>query len=146
MFVILSSSTIIPSGQGRDLTLFKDFDPDPPFFPFRVLDSVDFDDLDLEDVGLGNGNDNDNGNVNEFVYLLWLGLYALPLLDLSLFAAFPFEDLDDLSDFDLEDLIGTFDPFASFKPLVLASFFSAKHVAKKVRHTIIIELWIHFIV
>ena len=70
MFVILSSSTIIPSGQGLDLTLFKDFDPDPPFFPFRVLDSVDFDDLDSEDVGSGNGNDNDNGNVNEFVYLL----------------------------------------------------------------------------
>ena len=70
MFVILSSSTIIPSGQGRDLTLFKDFDPDPPFFPFGVLDSVDFDDLDLEDVGLGNGNDNDNGNVNELFYLL----------------------------------------------------------------------------
>jgi len=46
------------------------FDPDPPFFPFGVLDSVDFDDLDLEDVGLGNGNDNDNGNVNELFYLL----------------------------------------------------------------------------
>ena len=70
VFVILSSSTIIPLGQGRDLTLFKDFDPDPPFFPFGVLDSVDFDDLDLEDVGLGNGNDNDNGNVNELFYLL----------------------------------------------------------------------------
>ena len=70
MFVIISSSTIIPSGQGRDLTLFKDFDPDPPFFPFGVLDSVDFDDLDLEDVRSGNGNDNDNGNVNELFYLL----------------------------------------------------------------------------
>jgi len=49
------------------------FDPDPPFFPFGAfgfLDSVDFDDLDLEDVGLGNGNDNDNGNVNELFYLL----------------------------------------------------------------------------
>ena len=58
------------------------FDPDPPFFPFWVLDSVDFDDLDLEDVGLGNGNDNDNGNVNELFYLL---------LDLSFadFTAFP---------------------------------------------------------
>ena len=31
----------------------KDFDPDPPFFPFGVLDSVDFVGLDLEDVGLG---------------------------------------------------------------------------------------------
>ena len=46
------------------------FDPDPPFFPFGVLDSVDFDDLDLEDVGLGIGNDNDNGDVNELFYLL----------------------------------------------------------------------------
>ena len=35
-----------------------------------VLDSVDFYDLDLEDVGLGNGNGNDNGNVNELFYLL----------------------------------------------------------------------------
>ena len=103
------------------------------------MDSVDFDDLDLEDEGSGNGNDNDNGNVNELFYLLWLGLYALPLLDLSLFAGFGFlENLDDLSDFDLEDLIETFDRFVSF--------FSAKHVAKKVRDTIIIELWIHFIV
>ena len=152
MIVIVSSSTIIPSGQGRDLRLFKDFDPDPPFFPFGafgVLDSFDFDDLDLEDDGSGNGNDNDNdnGNVNELFYLLWLGLYALPLLDLSLVAVFAvLEDLDDLSDFDLEDMIGTFDPFASFKPLMFASFFSAKHVAKKVRDTIIIELWINFIV
>ena len=70
MIVIISSSTIIPSGQGGDLILFKDFDPDPPFFPFGVLDSVDFDDFDLEDVGKGNGNDNDNGNVNELFYLL----------------------------------------------------------------------------
>ena len=137
--MIVSSSTIIPSGQGRDLTLFKDFDLDPPF-PFGFLDSIDYNDLDLEDVGSGNGNDNDNGNVNELFYLLLLGLYALPFLDLSLFAAFAFKDLDDLSDFDLEDLIGTFDPFASFKPLVFASFFSAKHVAKKVRNTMIIEL------
>ena len=54
------------TGQG-------DCDPDPPLFPFGafgVLDSVDFDDLDLEDVGLGNGNGNDNGNVNELFYLL----------------------------------------------------------------------------
>jgi len=58
-------------------------------------------------------------------------------LDLSLFAAFAvLENLDDLS----EGLICTFDPFASFKPRVLASLFSAKHVAKKVRDTIIIEL------
>ena len=82
----------------------KDFDPDPPFFPFGVLDSVDFDDLDLEDVGLGNVNGNDNGNVNKLFYLLWLGLYTLPLFNLSLFAAFSFlENLDDLS----EDLICT---------------------------------------
>ena len=67
MFLIISSSTNIPSGQGRDLAHFKDLDQDPPL-PFGVLHSVDFDDLDLEDVGSGNGNDNGNGN--EIFYLL----------------------------------------------------------------------------
>ena len=50
-----------------------------------------------------------------------------------LFAASGFlEDLNDLTDFDLDD-------FASFKRLILASF-SAKHVANRVRDAIMIEL------
>ena len=116
------------------------FDPDPPFFPFAVLESVDYYDLDLEDVGSANGNGNGNGNGNALFYLPEVGLDTLPLLVLSLFAALAFlEDLNDLTDFDLNDLVGNFDPFAFFKPLILASFL-AKHVAKRVRDAIMIEL------
>jgi len=38
----------------------------------------------------------------------------------------------------LTDLVGSFDPFAFFKPLTPASFL-AKHVAKRVRDTIMIK-------
>jgi len=119
----------------------SDFDPDPPFpfpIPFGVLDSVDLDDLDTSDL-----EDFVSADLEDLLLLVLILLLALAdLSDLedfgpALFSDLPFTDLD--SDF------GILDPLATFRSLTF-DLFSAKDEAKRERDTMMIELWIHFIV